>query len=93
MLSCANVLRCAALRCAVLCCAVACCGVLWRAMACCRSAVSSVLLLLLCFCRVDVAEGEERRNLVFEYNIAEDTIYGVPEETTSVRCEHEVGHS
>jgi hypothetical protein len=31
--------------------------------------------------RVDVAEGEERRNLVFEYNIAEDTIYGV--ETTS----------
>ena len=88
MLSCANVLCCAAL-----CFALLCCGVLWRAVACCRSAVSSVLLLLLCFCRVDVAEGEERRNLVFEYNIAEDTIYGVPEETTSVRREHEVGHS
>ena len=26
--------------------------------------------------RVDVAPGEERRNLVFEYNIAEDAIYG-----------------
>jgi hypothetical protein len=86
MLSCANVLRCAALCFAVAWRAVACCGVLWRAVACCRS-------VCCCFCRVDVAEGEERRNLVFEYNIAEDTIYGVPEETTSVRCEHEVGHS
>ena len=36
--------------------------------------------------RVDVAEGEERRNLVFEYNIAEDTIYGVAEGATSVRA-------
>lgn len=34
--------------------------------------------------RVDVADGEERRNLVFEYNIAEDTIYGVAEGATSV---------
>ena len=38
--------------------------------------------------RVDVAEGEERRNLVFEYNIAEDTIYGVAEGATSVRAIH-----
>jgi hypothetical protein len=36
--------------------------------------------------RVDVAEGEERRNLVFEYNIAEDAIYGVAEGATSVRA-------
>ena len=38
--------------------------------------------------RVDVAEGEERRNLVFEYNIAEDAIYGVAEGATSVRAVH-----
>ena len=38
--------------------------------------------------RVDVAEGEERRNLVFEYNIAEDAIYGVAEGATSVRPMH-----
>ena len=38
--------------------------------------------------RVDVAEGEERRNLVFEYNIAEDAIYGVAEGATSVRAMH-----
>ena len=42
--------------------------------------------------RVDVAEGEERRNLVFEYNIVEDTIYGVTEGATSVRAIHHCAH-